>query len=62
MKHFKGKIGPISYKSHRKSVKLYRSSQEVEKKRRTGMCSMDRLIMIGIGKLVFLGKLESVLV
>ena len=36
MKRFNGKIGPISKKSHRKSGKLYRGSQEVEKKRRPG--------------------------
>ena len=33
MKLFKGKIGHISYKSHRKSGKLYRGSQEAEKKK-----------------------------
>ena len=33
MKLFKGKIGPISKKSYRKSGKIYRGSQEVEKKK-----------------------------
>ena len=33
MKLFKVKIGHISQKSHRKSGKLYRGSQEVEKKK-----------------------------
>ena len=33
MKLFEGKIGPISQKSHRKSIKLYRGSQEVERKK-----------------------------
>ena len=38
MKLFKGKIGHISYKSRRKSGKLYPGSQEAKKKKCPDLC------------------------